>query len=387
MKIMIPNYINTAINVLENAGFEAFVVGGCVRDALLKKTPQDYDITTSATPKEIISLFPHTVPTGIKHGTITVVFENDETTEITTFRTEGNYSDSRHPENVTFVKNIEEDLSRRDFTVNAMAYSQKNGLIDPFGGLADLENKVLRAVGIPALRFSEDALQILRLFRFSSQLEFKIEDNTYDCALKLAKNLSNISRERIRDELIKGLCGKNPEVLKELIATDCLSFLGIGKNCFNFDNLNKTSNCHTSRFSYFCFINDLHPLKIAQNLRCSKVFGKTCENICLLLKRSIPTNKTEIKQILKTFPINDFNEYLNTLCPFQNVSKINSFLNEIIENNEAFSLSQLSVNGNDLQKFGIKDKEIKIVLDKLLDFVIKNPEANTKEQLLELVSK
>ena len=178
MLINIPNNVQFIIDTFYKNNYEAFMVGGCVRDCLLGLTPKDYDITTSALPNITESLFEKTIPTGIKHGTITVVLDN-ENLEVTTYRTEGNYLDNRHPESVEFVSNIKEDLSRRDFTVNALAYNNKEGLIDYFNGIDDIKNKTIKAVGDPNKRFQEDALRMLRAIRFSCQLAFKIDDSTY----------------------------------------------------------------------------------------------------------------------------------------------------------------------------------------------------------------
>ena len=387
MNFSVPKEINNALLTLNNAGFEAYIVGGCVRDMLLNKIPQDYDITTSATPEEIIKLFPHTIPTGIKHGTVTVIFDNNERTEITTFRCETAYSDNRHPESVSFVKTIEEDLSRRDFTVNAMAYCDKTGLKDPFSGLEDLNNQTLRAVGEPRKRFSEDALRILRLFRFSAQLDFKIESNTFVQALKLAENLSTISRERIRDEFIKTLCAQNPAAITPLIKTDCLSFLGIGKELTFFDNLELLKAAPIPRFAYYCFKNNLNAFEIAQNLRLSKAFSKSCENVCEMLRGNVPANKVQIKQILRSIPKNDFEIYLQIVSVFNDTDKLTECLKEIEDKGEPYSLSQLEINGDDLLKLGIRDKQIKLALENLLTLVIEHPEFNDKIILKEQVTK
>lgn len=387
MNFSVPKEINDTLLTLNNAGFEAYVVGGCVRDVLLNKNPQDYDIATSATPEEIISLFPRTIPTGIKHGTVTVLFDNNDKTEITTFRCEADYSDNRHPESVSFVKTIEEDLSRRDFTVNAMAFCHKKGLKDPFGGLSDLNEKTLRAVGDPNKRFTEDALRILRLFRFSAQLGFKIENNTLEQALKLSENLSKISRERIRDEFIKTLCSQNPVAIAPLIKTNCLAFLEIRNNHTIFDNLELLKADPIPRFAYYCFKNNLNAFEIAQNLRLSKAFARSSENICRLLKGEIPTNKAQIKQVLRVVPKSDFEIYLQIVSKFKDIGKLTEYLKEIEIMNEPYSLSQLKINGDDLLKLGIKDKQIKITLENLLTLVIERPEFNDEIFLKEQVTK
>lgn len=209
MTIDMPKNVNTAINLLQSAGFEAYAVGGCVRDSLLGKTPNDWDITTSAKPEDMKSVFAdfHCIDTGIKHGTVTVVIDG-EPLEITTFRLDGEYEDNRHPKSVTFTSNLGADLGRRDFTVNAMAYSKMTGTVDLFGGQNDLKNGIIRCVGDPDRRFNEDALRILRALRFASALDFEIEEKTAQSLLKNCALLGNISEERIAKELLKLVCGK-----------------------------------------------------------------------------------------------------------------------------------------------------------------------------------
>lgn len=209
MTMDMPKNVDTAINLLQSAGFEAYAVGGCVRDSLLGKTPNDWDITTSAKPEDMKSVFVNfrCIDTGIKHGTVTVVIDG-EPLEITTFRLDGEYEDNRHPKSVTFTSNLGADLGRRDFTVNAMAYSKKTGTVDLFGGQNDLKNKIIRCVGDPDRRFNEDALRILRALRFASALDFEIEEKTAQSLLKNRALLGNISEERIAKELLKLVCGK-----------------------------------------------------------------------------------------------------------------------------------------------------------------------------------
>ena len=209
MTMDMPKNVDIAINLLQSAGFEAYAVGGCVRDSLLGKTPNDWDITTSAKPEDMKSVFAdfHCIDTGIKHGTVTVVIDG-EPLEITTFRLDGEYEDNRHPKSVTFTSNLGADLGRRDFTVNAMAYSKMTGTVDLFGGQNDLKNKIIRCVGDPDRRFNEDALRILRALRFASALDFDIEEKTAQSLLKNRALLGNISEERIAKELLKLVCGK-----------------------------------------------------------------------------------------------------------------------------------------------------------------------------------
>lgn len=218
MKIDIPEKVAYIINTLILHGFEAYAVGGCVRDSILGRLPEDWDITTSAKPEEVKGIFPRTIDTGILHGTVTVMIEK-EGFEITTYRIDGEYEDNRHPNKVEFTPSLEEDLKRRDFTINAMAYNDKEGLVDCFGGIEDIESKTITCVGNPSDRFDEDALRILRAVRFAGQLGFTIEEHTKESMKKKAENLKNISAERIRVELDKLLRCDHAELLKEAYET------------------------------------------------------------------------------------------------------------------------------------------------------------------------
>lgn len=206
------------IERLEENGFEAFVVGGCVRDTIMKRKANDWDITSNATPKEIISIFDRTIPTGIEHGTVTVM-KNNIAYEVTTYRIDGKYLDMRHPADVKFSKDILDDLSRRDFTINAMAYNSKIGLVDSFGGIEDIKKKLIRCVGEPDQRFNEDALRMIRAIRFSAKLGFEIEEKTFDSIVKNSKNIENISIERINKEL-EEIITYNPIKLELLNSID-----------------------------------------------------------------------------------------------------------------------------------------------------------------------
>lgn len=208
----LPENVQAIISTLENAGYEAYAVGGCVRDTLLNKEPDDWDITTSATPEEAKTLFPRTIDTGIQHGTITVLM-GKETYEVTTYRIDGEYEDGRHPKEVIFTSNLLEDLKRRDFTINAMAYNDRGGIVDAFDGMQDLENKIIRCVGNPIERFTEDALRMMRAVRFSGQLGYEIEPATAEAVKELAPTLSKISAERICTELVKLMVSDHPEYL------------------------------------------------------------------------------------------------------------------------------------------------------------------------------
>ena len=214
IQIQIPEKAKYIIETIQNAGFEAYVVGGCVRDSILGRCPEDWDITTSARPEQVKQLFRRTIDTGIQHGTVTVMLDK-EGFEVTTYRVDGKYEDSRHPKEVTFTPNLEEDLKRRDFTINAMAYNETEGLIDIFGGLKDIEAKLIRCVGNPEERFGEDALRIMRAIRFSAQLGYEIHEDTEAAIRKLAPTLQKISAERIQVELTKLLVSPHPDTLRE----------------------------------------------------------------------------------------------------------------------------------------------------------------------------
>ena len=222
--ISLPEKVNKILTALHDAGFEAFAVGGCVRDSMLGKVPNDWDITTSAHPEDVKRLFRRTVDTGIQHGTVTVML-GSEGFEITTYRIDGEYEDARHPKEVTFTSSLREDLRRRDFTINAMAYSPQNGLIDYFDGLTDLRRGVIRAVGDPEERFREDALRIMRAVRFSAQLGYHIEENTRRAVRDMAPNLSKISAERIASELTRLLVSPHPEELRTMAETGIIAVI------------------------------------------------------------------------------------------------------------------------------------------------------------------
>ena len=218
VKIRIPAGAEQILHRLEEKGFEAYVVGGCVRDSLLGREPHDWDITTSATPQQVKKIFQRTVDTGLKHGTVTVLLDR-EPYEVTTYRIDGEYLDGRHPSGVTFTRSLREDLQRRDFTINAMAYSDSRGLQDCFGGLEDLEKGMIRAVGDPMKRFGEDALRIMRAVRFAAQLGYAVEDETRRAMKTLAPTLSRVSAERIAAELEKLLVSPHPEMIR--MAWEC----------------------------------------------------------------------------------------------------------------------------------------------------------------------
>ena len=224
MEIRIPSPAEEIINKLNEHGYEAYVVGGCVRDMLLGREPGDWDITTSALPGQVKEVFRRTVDTGIQHGTVTVMM-GKEGYEVTTYRIDGEYSDGRHPNSVEFTPDLVEDLKRRDFTINAMAYNSHTGFVDKFGGVEDLEKGIIRCVGDPMDRFTEDALRILRAIRFSAQLGFSIDERTYEAIKVIAPNMVHVSKERIQVELTKLLLSSHPDYISLVYETGISPFV------------------------------------------------------------------------------------------------------------------------------------------------------------------
>ncbi|MGI6279310.1 MAG: CCA tRNA nucleotidyltransferase [Acutalibacteraceae bacterium] len=383
--LKIPEKIQYVMNVLMRHGFDAYIVGGCVRDALLGLIPSDYDISTSALPKAVMETFPRTVPTGIKHGTVTVIIDG-QPVEVTTFRTDGEYSDSRRPDSVDFVTDLKKDLSRRDFTVNAMAYNPETGLVDYFGGRNDLENKILRAVGDPEKRFLEDALRILRLFRFSSCLGFDIEDTTLKAALKLCGRLQNISSERIFTELLKAIKGKNPAALAPLIKCGGLAFLGLDKipDFSILKALNGKQNLCLFAFLYFA---SDRPLTVLEKLKASNAQKNYCERLLTLSEEPLPLTKPQIKEQLFKTSIEAVSDRLLFLkSTGEGITSAQKMLDEILKNKEPYLISHLKINGKTLEKLGYNGSDIGNTLEKLRKIVVQNPDMNRAEILLKLVS-
>lgn len=378
--LKIPEKIEYVLDRLTRNGFEAYIVGGCVRDMLMGAVPHDFDVTTSAKPEDVIGIFEKTVPTGIKHGTVTVIIEKTPI-EVTTFRTEGIYIDHRRPENVEFVTELCDDLSRRDFTVNAMAYNPNTGLCDYFGGQLDLENKVLKAVGDPEVRFQEDALRILRLFRFASVLGFECEENTLKAALKCAYLLEAISRERIMNELSKAVTGKNLKAIAPLIECGALEFLGIEK-CPSFkvlENIKENADLSLLAFLYLSGANVQAALSLLKASNAQKNYAKDLERIFLL---EFPIKKSDLKLMLALSPKETVEDYLDLCEAFEkDVSFQRQMLDEITESNEPYLISHLKINGNDLRKMGFKGEQIGEILQRLIMLVIEYPHLNNEQDL------
>lgn len=379
--LFLPSDTEYIIETLQKNGYEAYAVGGCVRDMLNGDTPHDFDITTSAEPEAVISLFEKTVPTGIKHGTVTVII-NGVPNEVTTYRTDGEYRDHRRPDSVIFVKSLREDLARRDFTVNAMAYNKRDGLKDFFGGKQDIQNRILRAVGEPERRFYEDALRILRLFRFSSVLGFNIEENTLKAALEYAPTLKSVSAERIYSELLKTLCGKNPAALKPLTDIGGLGFLGVNTSP-DYGILPLLGSADTKLFA-FLYSGGADVTAALDFLRVPNKTKKAARDMLTLLNMPFPKTKPEIKEMLYlTSPVSVENYFDYKAAYGENCENARNMLSEIIENAEPYKISDLKIRGEDLKKLGIRGRETGEMLEALRKYVIPDPTLNTKSRLLE----
>ncbi len=385
MKFQLPKNIQFVLDTLLENGHSAYIVGGCVRDLLCGKTPSDYDITTSALPQATQSLFEKTVATGLKHGTVTVII-GGEPIEVTTFRTEGPYLDSRHPDKVNFVGDVKQDLSRRDFTVNAMCYNDREGLIDIFGGLGDIENKILRAVGDGETRFREDALRILRLFRFAATLNFTIDDNTLKAALSYAPLLESISCERILSELKKAACGENLQALSYLLECGGLKKYGLG-SC-DLIHINKLSNDENLRLFALLNLSSCNLKESIKALKCSNKFATYCEKMEILCKEPLSTSKVNLKKNLALAGnkiLFDATYYCEALFG-TDMSVQRDTVRSIILQNEPYLISHLDISGDDILSLGFKGNEVGEKLQILLDRVIEEPEQNKREKLIKLIS-
>lgn len=442
VKIQLPNSVQFIIHTIEQAGFEAYAVGGCVRDSILGRVPNDWDITTSAKPEEVKQLFRHTVDTGIQHGTVTVLVKK-ECYEVTTYRIDGEYEDSRHPKEVNFTSLISEDLKRRDFTINAMAYNESKGLVDLFGGQEDLKKGVIRCVGDPRERFSEDALRIMRAVRFSAQLGYEIEEHTTEAIKELAHTLDRISVERIQVELVKLLVSKHPEYMLKLYE------LGLTKVFLpEFDIMMNTPQnnphhlysvgMHTIKAMEFVpndkllrltmLLHDVgkpatrstddkgvdhfhgHPTmgselskKILKRLRFD---NETIDRVAILVLyhdygnavSATPafTRKFINKVRIKNFPLLLDIKHADVMAQselqrdekLEKLAALRASYEEVLEQGMCISLKFLAVTGNDLIQAGMKPgQELGQALEHLLDVVLEDPDMNNKESLMELIKR
>ncbi len=444
MHIILPDKVRLIIQKLTDEGFEAYAVGGCVRDCLLGKKPNDWDITTSATPIQVKSLFRRTIDTGIQHGTVTVML-GSEGYEVTTYRIDGAYEDARHPKEVTFTASLEEDLKRRDFTINAMAYNDDSGIVDLFGGLSDLDKGIIRAVGDPYDRFDEDALRILRAVRFAAQLDYAIDEKTLEAVKKLAQNLKKISAERIRTELQKLLVSGHPEKMLTLYETGVSGVI-----LPEFDLMMKTGQ-NTPHHMYSVGIHTIEALKNSvafddslseddiKILRLTMLFhdcGKPAaravdetgrdhfkghayisEKIAADIMHRLKYDNDTLNKVKRLVRFHDHRRKLTEprvrrtivevskeLIPLwlivrrcdicaqsmmereiklKDIDDFEGMFNKIVSRGDCLSIKELAVTGRDLIEYGIKPgPDLGMILDKMFEDVLDEPSHNTKKWLL-----
>ena len=432
----IPEDVSFIIDTLEKAGFEAYAVGGCVRDTLLSCVPGDWDITTSAKPEEVKKLFKRTVDTGIAHGTVTVMLKKNGY-EVTTYRIDGEYEDARHPKSVEFTASLTEDLKRRDFTINAMAYNPRTGIVDEFGGIQDLQDGIIRCVGNPTDRFHEDALRMLRAVRFSAQLGFQIEEKTKEAIREMGRGLEKVSRERVQVELTKLLISPHPENIRLLYE------LGISGQFFpEFQEMMETGQ----NSLFHCFSVGEHTIRVVQAIRptprrrwtallhdCAKpacrtvdartgrdhfigharegagravriLRGLKCDNqlihkteqLILWHDERFSGGKRDVRRCLGSIGPEMF-ELLMEVIHADNAGKnpelaehfkeeeerIRSMYREVIEAGDCYNLKMLAVSGKDLMEAGVKPgEEMGNLLQEMLQEVLANPALNDRELLL-----
>lgn len=383
----LPENVNYILNRLYENGYEAYIVGGCVRDYLMGIVPHDYDITTSALPDDVKKIFKHTVDTGIQHGTVTVILDKVGY-EITTYRIDGEYKDNRHPEEVIFTDRLSGDLSRRDFTINAIAYNPIKGYVDLFGGREDIENRLIRGVGEPERRFQEDALRMMRAVRFSAQLNFSIEKSTLDALKENADLIKNISIERIREEFFKLLLSEHNERLDILLSSGMTEhFLPeiLGKK-FDYKVLNSLSKDIVVRLSYLFYgIESRDVNKIMKRLRADNksigavtAISKYCDYVIdslYSMRKLINIAGENIEKLI---------EVMGAVrgC---DMKKEYDMLDAV--KNDCCTLKKLRLTGNDIINEGIKGKAVGEALNMALDYVMREPDKNNKDILLKFIKK
>ena len=392
-KIELPDSVKNIISVLEENGFEAYAVGGCVRDSLLGKEPKDWDITTSARPEQVKALFKRTIDTGIKHGTVTVMMQHTGY-EVTTYRIDGKYEDGRHPKEVMFTPDLVEDLKRRDFTVNAMAYSDRTGIVDEFNGMEDLKNGIIRCVGTAGERFTEDALRILRAVRFSAQLGFEIEEGTMGAVIQMADTLKKISRERIQAELDKLIMSDHPECVRILetggilnvIFSDCGKAESYGTVEELAEKLCMSEQNHFLRWAVF--ISYMPFQGVLQSLKFDNKTIHVCGRLRQYRDEELHTDKPYVRHLIVKVGKDIFRDYLAYRRVMGNVPEnifqaVKKVYDEILEAGDCLSLKELKVNGRDLIANGVKPgTQMGEILNELFEAVLNDAALNDKNILL-----
>ena len=386
-----PKYVRSILRTLKIHGYPSCIVGGCVRDLILGTEPNDWDIATAAHPEEVMELFPDCIPTGIKHGTVTVRSDS-RFVEVTTFRSDGDYADHRHPDTVSFVGDLNTDLSRRDFTMNAIAVTSDGVIIDPYRGVEDISAGIIRCVGIPEKRFDEDALRMLRAFRFSARLGFEIEPDTLQAIEENAELSARLSSERVRDEIEKMLLTGSPEILYQVIDCGLLDsylqkHLSRDDGLLRIAALKKRAVPRWAMFSAILLADECIP-DVKDFLTSLHLDGKTircCSVACEMLRKTPPETRKEWKMLLHLHGIDSV--VCASLCWDAIYGKeFEPLLQEIIGSGECFTLKELAVSGNDLAALGLHGKQLGNMLEFLLEYVIEYPEKNNREILMALAA-
>lgn len=440
MKIRLPEHVTFILHTLEAAGFEGYAVGGCVRDALLGREPQDWDITTNAHPLQVKELFRRTIDTGLQHGTVTVMLDHTGY-EVTTYRIDGEYEDGRHPKEVSFTGSLREDLMRRDFTINAMAYNETDGLVDLFEGKEDLERGMIRCVGDPKERFSEDALRMMRAIRFSAQLGFAIDPQTLEAVCALSDTIEKISAERIQTELLKTLTSAHPDAVR--------IFYEMGLSAHFLPELDAMMETDQNN-PHHCYSVGEHTLHSLLHVKADKVLRLTmllhdvakpqCKTtdeagidhfhghpaqgaqMARVILRRLKLDNDTVARVTQLIRWHDDNPPLTernvrravyrvgsaqypaifavkradilAQSDYQREEKLSyvdayeTLYTQILEKNQCLSIRDLAVNGADLLAAGVpQGRQIGEYLDQLLQLVLEQPELNTREYLLEVVRK
>lgn len=437
MTIRLPDKVGYIITTLEEAGYEAYAVGGCIRDSILGRKPDDWDITTSARPEQVKALFRRTIDTGIQHGTVTIMLEQ-EGFEVTTYRIDGEYEDSRHPKEVLFTGKLEEDLQRRDFTMNALAYNDRSGLVDCFGGACDMKQRLVRAVGRPEERFEEDALRMMRAVRFAAQLGFEIEDKTEAAIKRMASGLARISAERIQTELIKLLVSPHPERMRTLYDTGITAVILPEWDIMMQTQQNNPHHCYTVGEHTLSALTHTPADKVKRLAILLHDAGKPAakasgpdgydhfhghaaisRDMADRIMHRLKFDNDTLNKVTRLVLWHDYKPELTEASVRRGIHKIgedifpylfdiqradilaqSNLLREkklqtlldtqqiyyrILEANQCLSLKELAVSGKDLIALGIKPgKELGEILQALLDWVLEHPEDNKKEILTAL---
>ncbi len=384
MQIQIPRQVDYIIGKLKRHSYEAYAVGGCVRDTLLGRTPGDWDITTSARPAQVKALFRRTIDTGIQHGTVTVLVDHVGY-EVTTYRIDGEYEDGRHPKQVQFTSDLLEDLRRRDFTINAMAYSPESGIVDAFDGAGDLERRVIRCVGDPTERFTEDALRILRAIRFSAQLDFTIDPATREAIRMIAPNLAKVSKERIQAELTKTLLSDHPEKIKEVYETGISEYISPAFARIPWEKIRIPAELPAIKYLRWAAFLRLVPAEDAVRvLKDLKMDNETITHVRTLTSWSgkpMEENEISVRRAMSQMAPQIWDALIELNQYGENIRSLTA---QIRERGDCLTLRQLAVTGQDLIAAGIKPgREIGEILSKMLDAVLEEPSRNQKDILMD----